>query len=292
MARDQNLHPMNSSQAVTNDLKRLRREIDLLSKRTSTTIQIKTIGEIDDPIEGEIIIDRLDGEFKWYSNGTWRLCEALGIFEKMSLKIDYLLGSPSSGTLVYTNSPYTISVGVQGSDYTSPINGALWLRMNSAGNVWKKQWAHQAKYIDNVAVTDGPGTDGSQWHTITLWVDIPGNVNDAHINGVQHVDTPPRPLTPFTDQNYHFNLWLVNQTNQASEIWIDRIQIGSTQSNSELWNYNPSTDGLAPLTINGDGTAALATAPILPPSGGSNSIHMSLLSNQDYVNITHDLPNG
>ncbi len=74
MARDQHLHPMTADQLIQAQIRDLTSRVKRLRQATTTTVRQATTGQIDDPLEGELIIDYLDNKVKWYSNGAWREC--------------------------------------------------------------------------------------------------------------------------------------------------------------------------------------------------------------------------
>lgn len=78
MAREHYPPAFSKDQEILKYLKGLEDDIKLLKNRTTSTLQQIAVADIDDPIEGEHVIDYTDDQHKWYSNGAWRQAPAAG----------------------------------------------------------------------------------------------------------------------------------------------------------------------------------------------------------------------
>ncbi len=129
MARNQHLHPMTADQLIQAQIRDLTSRVKRLRQTTTTTVRQATTGQIDDPLEGELIIDYLDNKVKWYSNGAWRecICEVLGIFA--GIVSFWAEDSTTYEAQIYTidpDTPNTSTLIVPSADYTETIRAHLW----------------------------------------------------------------------------------------------------------------------------------------------------------------------
>jgi hypothetical protein len=73
MAREHESPSFGPAAEMWAEIKRLRSEVNGLKSRTTATLQQIDVTNIDDPIEGEEVIDYADQhKHKWYSGGSWR----------------------------------------------------------------------------------------------------------------------------------------------------------------------------------------------------------------------------
>lgn len=102
MARDHLPPAFTKDAAIREYIQTLERRLKLLENRTTATLQRMRASDIDDPIEGEEIID--DVTHKWYADGAWHQAE----------------GGALDSTMLYLNGPGAISGGsVVFFDFTS-----------------------------------------------------------------------------------------------------------------------------------------------------------------------------
>lgn len=72
MAREHYPPAFTRDAEVLKYIKHLEERLAKLEKSTTATLQQISVADIDDPIEGEHVIDHTDDKHKWYSGGAWR----------------------------------------------------------------------------------------------------------------------------------------------------------------------------------------------------------------------------
>lgn len=102
MAREHYPPAFTKDEEVLKYLKGLEDKIRLLENRTTSTLQQTAVTNIDDPIEGEYVVDPTDNLLKWYSNGAWRQPAAGASLPSCRLYKN-AAGTVGSGTVNYFN---------------------------------------------------------------------------------------------------------------------------------------------------------------------------------------------
>lgn len=145
MARDPKGIPIDVLAAVRQELDEMNRRLRRLENNTVNTMQQLTTDDINDPLEGEFIIDYRDHQHTWYSGGEWRRpAEARSLLRTITVcgtSITSTLGTTQThpienvpifegdGLLVFAIAPQYPSIG-------APLGHAISCT-DSAGNIYE-----------------------------------------------------------------------------------------------------------------------------------------------------------
>lgn len=115
MARDHYPPAFTKDQEVLKYIKSLEDRLKKLEQGTTATLQQIAVVDVDDPIEGEHVIDHTDDQHKWYSNGAWRSGGAfIPTYAKAISSSSFILASGSGGSYLTFPTFNTSNAGIIG----------------------------------------------------------------------------------------------------------------------------------------------------------------------------------
>ncbi len=255
MARDQRTHPFTTDQGIQQELAALKHKLDLLERGTTTTIQQKAVSAIDDPLNGELVIDPTDNEFKWYFNEWKQFCPAeveialLRILRNGSIEQTIPIPRPA---LLWTQFEIYIPQALADAmaNYATEISTEI--------NCWFAQIGQIGnRTLQIVQPVSGPlhfieqlGVEGNAiiknvspntWHTVTVQVSTNSGDNIlSNIDGSSATGTPPSLIgePQFIVLQTEFNFNALSFEDKA--LWFRNIKAGSTIGGSNWINFNES----------------------------------------------------